>query len=125
MSTPAMQDGYLYGTGAMGAIECIEPATGKRLWSDFKAIGGKEALFGTIFFIRHDDHYFLFTDQGDLLIAKLSPKGYEEISRAHFLAPTQNARGRDVVWSHPAFAGRCLFARNDKEIICVELAARS
>jgi hypothetical protein len=28
-----------------------------------------------------------------------------------------------VVWSHPAFAGRCVFARNDKELVCVSLAA--
>jgi hypothetical protein len=28
-----------------------------------------------------------------------------------------------VVWSHPAFANRCVFARNDKEMVCVSLAA--
>ena len=32
--------------------------------------------------------------------------------------------GRDVVWSHPAFADRCVFARNDKEIVCVSLQKR-
>ena len=31
--------------------------------------------------------------------------------------------GRDVVWSHPAFAGRSVFARNDRELVCVPLAA--
>ena len=31
--------------------------------------------------------------------------------------------GRAVVWSHPAFANRCVYARNDKEIACVSLAA--
>jgi outer membrane protein assembly factor BamB len=122
MSTPAVVDGNLYGTGAMGDIECIDAATGKRLWTDDKAIGKKNALFGTIFFIRNGDRFFLFTDQGDLLIAKLSPKGYEELGRAHLLEPSQTARGRQVVWSHPAFASKCMVARNDKEIICVELA---
>ena len=29
----------------------------------------------------------------------------------------------EVLWSHPAFAGRCMFARNDNEIVCVSLAA--
>jgi len=28
-----------------------------------------------------------------------------------------------VWWSHPAFANRCVFARNDKELVCVSLAA--
>jgi hypothetical protein len=31
--------------------------------------------------------------------------------------------GRMVVWSHPAFANRCVYARNDQEIVCVSLAA--
>jgi len=35
----------------------------------------------------------------------------------------ENARGRDVVWSHPAFAQKSFFARNQKEIICVSLEA--
>ena len=64
----------------------------------------------------------MFNDHGDLIIARLTPKGYEQIDRAHLLEPTQTARGREVVWSHPAFANRCVYARNDKEIICVSLA---
>ena len=60
----------------------------------------------------------------DLIIARLTPKGYEEISRAHLLEPTNTAAGRDVLWSHPAFANRRMYARNDKEIICVSMAAQ-
>jgi hypothetical protein len=59
----------------------------------------------------------------DLILAELSPKGYQEIDRAHLLEPNHQARGRHVVWSHPAFANRCIFVRNDKEIICVSMAA--
>ena len=58
----------------------------------------------------------------ELMIANLSPEGFEEISRAKILEPTSVARGRDVLWSHPAFANRRMFARNDKEVICVSLA---
>ena len=32
--------------------------------------------------------------------------------------------GRKVVWSHPAYADKCVFARNDKEIVCASLAAK-
>lgn len=31
--------------------------------------------------------------------------------------------GRAVVWSHRAFAQKCLFARKDKELVYVSLAA--
>ena len=54
--------------------------------------------------------------------AKLSPKGYEELSRWKMLDPTGAYAGRAYVWSHPAFANRCVYARNDKELVCVSLA---
>jgi hypothetical protein len=34
-----------------------------------------------------------------------------------------NRKPDDVLWSHPAFANKCMYLRNDKEIICVNLAA--
>ncbi len=73
--------------------------------------------------MKHQDRFFLWNEQGDLILARLTPAGYEETSRAHLLEPTGDARGRLVVWSPPAFANRCMFVRNDKEIICVSLAA--
>ena len=44
------------------------------------------------------------------------------MSRAHLLEPTNRLAGRPVVWSHPAFANRSVYARNDKEIIRVSMA---
>ena len=70
-----------------------------------------------------DSRYFIFGESGHLAIAKLSPKGYEEIDRAKLLEPTNECFGRQVVWSHPAFANKCVFARNDKEIVCFSLAS--
>ena len=74
--------------------------------------------------MKNGTRFFLSNEKGDLIIARLSPKGYEEISRAHLLEPTNTAAGRDVVWSHPAFANRRIFARNDKEIICCDLGMK-
>ena len=54
----------------------------------------------------------------------MTPAGYTEISRCHLLEPTNTAAGRDVVWSHPAFANRHIYARNDKDILCADLAAK-
>jgi hypothetical protein len=76
-----------------------------------------------IFLVQNGDRFFLVTEKGDLIIAKLNPTGYREISRAHLLDPSNTAFGREVVWSHPAFANRNIYVRNDKEIICVSLAA--
>ena len=122
MATPVARDGHIYGVGPAGEIRCLEAATGKTVWSSNKPFGEKDAVFGTIFFIPQGDRWFLFTDQGDLIIANMSPKGYEEIDRANVIKPSQSARGREVVWSHPAFAHKCAFIRNDREIVCISLA---
>ncbi len=125
MSTPVLKDGFIYGVCAMGELRCLEAATGKELWHTYAATGGKRTDCGTAFLVPQGDRFVLFNDQGDLILAELSPKGYHEISRAHILEGVQAARGRDVVWSHPAFARRCVFARNDKEMVCVSLADKS
>lgn len=38
------------------------------------------------------------------------------------LEPTNEAFGRKVVWSAPAFAMKSAFVRNDKELVRVDLA---
>jgi hypothetical protein len=86
-------------------------------------VAGKKTDGGTVFVVPQGDRCVMFNDQGDLILASLSSEGYKEIDRAHILEPVTFARGRDVVWSHPAFAQRAVFARNDKEMVCVSLAA--
>ncbi|MFT5328880.1 MAG: outer membrane protein assembly factor BamB [Planctomycetaceae bacterium] len=56
-------------------------------------------------------------------MARLSPSGYEEVSRAKLIEPTRKVQRRMTIWSHPAFAMKSVFARNDKEIVRVNLAA--
>ena len=125
ISTPFLQDGYIYGVCSYGQLRCLKMETGERVWETFQATtGGEEVRWANAFIVKNGERFFLWNEKGDLIIAKLSPKGYEEISRAHLLEPTNTAAGRDVLWSHPAFANRHMYARNDKEIICVDLSAR-
>jgi outer membrane protein assembly factor BamB len=125
MCTPFLQDDYVYGVCSYGQLRCLKAATGERVWETFKATtSGEPVRWANAFIVKNGNRFFLFNEKGDLIIARLSPKGYEEVSRAHLLEPTNTAAGRDVLWSHPAFANRHVYARNDKEIICVDLAAR-
>jgi outer membrane protein assembly factor BamB len=123
-STPFLQDGMIYGVDSGGGqLRGVRLETGQRIWETFAPSAGKRATHGTAFLVRNGDRFFLASEKGELVIARLSPKGYQEISRCKLLAPTEDCMGRKVVWSHPAFADRCVFARNDKELICVSLAA--
>ena len=124
MNTPFLEDGLIYGVCSYGQLRCLKADTGERLWETLAATtnDGKEMRWANAFLVKNGARFFLFNEKGDLIIAKLSPKGYEEISRAHILEPTNTAAGRDVVWSHPAYANKSIYARNDKEIVCVNLA---
>jgi len=129
-ATPFIEKGVIYGADQPGMLRAVELNTAKKLWFTFKPVIGKEeeedyknAGSGTVFIVKNGDRYFLFAETGHLIIARLTAKGYEELSRAKMLEPTNAAFNRKVVWSHPAFANKCVYARNDKEIICVSLAA--
>ena len=125
MATPLLRDGYAYGVDFNGALRCLDVRNGHYSWESYAAIGGKQSDCGTVFLVQQGEgsRAVLFNDQGDLILANLTPAGYKEISRCHILEPVQEARKRHVVWSHPAFAHRCVFARNNKEMVCVSLAA--
>jgi outer membrane protein assembly factor BamB len=123
MSTPFLEDGYIYGVCSYGQLRCLKAETGDRVWETFAATtGDKPVRWANAFLVKNGDRFFLFNEGGDLIIAKLTPKGYEEISRAHLVDASNNDPRRPVVWSHPAFANRSVYVRNDRELVCASLA---
>jgi outer membrane protein assembly factor BamB len=123
MCVPIWKNEHLYGVCGYGELRCLDARTGDRVWESNGAVGGKPGLFGTAFLVEHEDRVFIWNDQGELILARLSPRGYDEIGRAKLLETSENTRGRDIVWCHPAFANRCAYVQNGKELICVSLAA--
>jgi outer membrane protein assembly factor BamB len=123
LGTPVFKDGCIYGVCGFGELRCLDAQTGDRKWETYAATGGHKGFFANAFLTAHEDRTFLWNDQGELIIAKLKPDGYEEISRAKLLEPLEKTRGRVVTWCHPAYANRCVYVHNGKELICVSLAA--
>ena len=104
-------------------MRCLDPVTGDRIWEDQTATA--YGRWSTVFMVRHGDHTWMLNEQGDLILAELSARGYREISRAKVIEPTTPLPQREsgaVLWSPPAFANRCVYLRNDRELICVDLA---
>lgn len=141
ISTPVLIGDYVYGMDSYGELRCLDAKTGDRVWEDLTAT--PKIRWGTIHFVRQgsplarnpqsapaspapdtSNRFWLFNERGELLIARLTPKGFEEISRTKIIDPTkvQLGRGAGVCWSHPAFAEKCVFARNDNELVCVSVA---
>jgi outer membrane protein assembly factor BamB len=123
ISTPIILGEHIYGVDSYGELRCLDAKTGERVWESDKAV--PRARWATIHFVKNGDRVWMFNERGELIISRLSPQGYEEISRAHLIKPTMGQlpeRG-GVCWSHPAFAGGHVFARNDEELVCASLKA--
>lgn len=120
---PFLVGSVLYGFDQKGVLRAISLPDGKKLWETTDVIGKRAAGSETAFIVQQGDRFVLFNELGELLFANLTPEGYKEISRAKVIEQTNNAFGREVVWSMPAFANRHAYIRNDEKIICVDLSA--
>ena len=105
-----------------GRLVCLEARTGKQVWETDKVTG--LANGATMNLTPKGNSVLLFTDQGNLIRARLDEAGYQELSRARLIEPTYQFGDRKIVWAPLAFANRHVFARNDKELICATLSAK-
>lgn len=119
---PIADGGVIYGVDSNGELMGVELPSGKRLFTTPDPIAAKALNSGTAFLVKQGTRYWFFNERGEVVIAKLSPQGYEEIDRAKVIEPTGATFGRKYVWCMPAFADKKLFVRNNKELICVDLA---
>ena len=121
-STALVQGEYVFSARTSGELVCLEAGSGKQVWqTDSVTDLGNGA---SIHLTPCGEAVFLFTDQGDLIRAQLTPQGYREISRARLLEPTSPFGGRKRAWTPPAYANRHVFARSDQELVCASLAAK-
>lgn len=125
LATPLILDGYIYGVGSRGELRCLDLTSGERVWSSEEPV--PTARWASMHLVHNtaSGRTWIFNERGELIIARLSPDGYEEIDRAKLIEPTrqQLPRRGGVTWSHPAFAHRHVFARNDEKLVCVDLSA--
>jgi outer membrane protein assembly factor BamB len=122
-STPLVRDDHVYSARTGGELVSLDARTGEQVWTTDKVTGLKSGA--SIHLVADGDATWLFTDEGNLILARLTPQGYQELGRAHLLEPTSFFSGKLLAWVPPAFANRHVYARNDKEIVCASLAAKS
>jgi outer membrane protein assembly factor BamB len=119
-STPLFRDDFIYSPRSGGAFVCLEAATGLERWQTNAVTGLRRGA--SVHFIPNASSLFLYTDQGDLIHAELTPNGYRELGRTHLVDPTSPLFEYKFAWSAPAFANRNLFVRNDRELRCYSMA---
>ena len=108
--TSVLLDGRLYGLDNVGGagpvthLNCVDIATGEQLW--------QEERFGKGNLIAADGNLWIATMEGELVLVRPSPDGYEELGRAAILGPTRQA---------PALAGGLMYLRDNEQIVCLDV----
>lgn len=89
-------------------LRCVETATGKILWQKSNIGKYHAALLRT-----GDDKLLMLDDGGHLTLIQPDPKEYRELARSKVCGET---------WAHPALANGRLYLRDNKELLCLQLA---
>jgi outer membrane protein assembly factor BamB len=123
MAQPLYRDGHVYSIDKQAGLVCFELKTGKKLWDDGNRMTPKgRNPHASMVWLGGGPRALVLNSAGELILARFEPTGYRELARTRILD--------GAVWSHPAFAGRCVFAHADgadhpsagpNELVCVEL----
>ena len=125
LNTPIIQGDHVYGIGSFGEFRALNADTGERVW-ETQEVTVERARWASGLMIQHGDRVFINNDRGELIMARLSGDGFDEIGRTHLIDPTSppgNRRELETVnWTHPAYANRHIYVRNDQEIVALSAA---
>ena len=113
MSQPLYRDGFCYLLDRRHGLTCFELKTGKIRWRDDHKLTPKDRNpQASLVWVGDTGRALALNANGELILCELTPKGYRELARDHVIGKT---------WAHPAYAGNRVYARSDREIVCVEL----
>lgn len=113
MAPPLYRDGFVYLLDKSHGVVCFDLRTGEKRWNDnhrFTPRDRNPQL--TMVWTGAPEEVLVFNAEGELILARISPQGFKEITRAKLMGRT---------WANPAFAGSSVFARDDKEIVRADL----
>ena len=119
MAQPLYQNGHVYCLDKSLGLTCFELASGTKLWEDGHRMTPRgRNPHASLVWLGDADRAIILNSEGELILARLNPRGYHEESRTNIISAAENP-----VWAHPAFAGSRAYARNETQIVCVPLIA--
>jgi len=113
MSQPLYRDGFCYLLDRRHGLTCFELKTGKILWRDDHKLTPKDRNpQASLVWVGDTQRALALNANGEFIMCELTPKGYRELAREQVVGKT---------WAHPAYSGNRVYARSDREIVCLEL----
>jgi outer membrane protein assembly factor BamB len=107
-ATSVLHGEYLYGFDN-AILKCIDASTGTEKW--------KTRGFGKGTLMLADGHLIILSDRGKLGLAEATPSAYKEVANAEVLS--------GLCWTVPTLANGRLYARNEKEMVCLDMAGQN
>jgi outer membrane protein assembly factor BamB len=124
MDQPLYKDGHVYLLDKQHGIVAFELAKGQMLWTDDHRLTprSRNPQVSMVWLGNSDaagtdstDRAICLNEKGELILIRLTPQGLTEQSRAKIVGDT---------WAHPAYAGEHCFARDDEQVVCIQLMAK-
>lgn len=126
ITTPIAEGGHFYGTCSYGELRGLRLLDGERIWEQNNVT--RQGRWGSMFWVKNGDRYFVNNDLGELLIMQFTPSGAQVLDRTKLIEPDTHCgygprRIADALvnWVQPAYANRHVIIRNDSEIRRVSL----
>ena len=108
LATSVLHGNYLYGFHKT-ILKCIDANTGAEKW---KARG-----FGEGTLILAEDYLIILGDRGKLGLVEATPAAFNEVASAEVLS--------GLCWTVPTIANGRLYARNEKEMVCLDMKGKN
>jgi hypothetical protein len=111
-------DGHVYGHSDGTGWTCQNFKTGEEVWIE-KNAHGKGALGYADGML-----YCLSENNGTLVLAEASPKGWKEHGRFKLEPQTTQRKPQGRIWTHPVILNGRLYLRDQELLSCYDLKAK-
>lgn len=111
-------NGHVYGHSDGAGWTCQNFKTGEEVWSEKSALGKGAVAYAD------GRLYCLAENNGTVVLAEASPKGWKEHGRFKLEPQTTQRNPQGRIWTHPVIVDGRLFLRDQELLHCYDVKAR-
>lgn len=111
-------DNHVYGYSDRTGWVCQNFSSGEQVWAERRKLGKGAVAYadGMLYCVSEDD--------GEVVLLKASPEGWQENGRFTLDPQTEFRSARGKIWTHPTIANGRLYLRDQDHLYCYDVAER-